>query len=593
MIEPRVYRAAFVPAVVAFMVAMFSLQDQPPGAPLDLAADVIFEGDAAAAAAEEIVRRAPDRRPGTAGNAATARFVAGELEENGFDVEVDEFTEEDRELRNVVATRTGSERERVVVLAARDADSVPDLAGSAADTAALLEIAEALEGRAPRRTVVLASVDGSAQGDAGARRFLETATDREHIAAVLVLSNVGAGTAGGPATIAWSNDSSRTSIAVERTAGDALRREFDEVRGEDGLAHQVAHLVLPIGVGAQGVLLDGGLDTVRFSGSGLLPAPAGTPIDPDRIGGLGRATLQTLFAIDAAEGLEAGPRSYLIVAGRVLPEWALALLALCLLLPALVAAVDALARARRRRQDVGRWGTWLLAGVMPFAVGLLVALVALLLGLIPDVSDAAPVPAYEPLDSEGGAALGAAAAAVVLCWILLRPVLARWGEAPSDAAAPGAGCVVALAVCLSTVAVWTVNPFAAVALVPAAHLWTLAALGGGPARPRSRLMLVAGGLLLPAAVAIYYAVQLSLGPLEAVWYLFLLVAGGQVGLPMALLGCVLLGSLASLLAILVARFRRDREVGDRPPGAPTPALRGPGGYAGPGSLGGTESALKH
>ena len=592
MIEPRVYRAAFVPAVVAFMVAMFSLQDQPPGAPLDLAADVIFQGDAATVAAEEIARRAPDRRPGTPGNAATARFVAGELEESGFEVEVDEFTEADQDLRNVVATRAGSEREQIAVLAARDADSVPDLAGSAADTAALLEIAEALEGRAPRRAVVLASVDGSTLGDAGVWRFLETTPDREHIVAAVVLSNLGAGAAGGPATIAWSNDPSRGSIAVERTAGDALRREFEQVRSEEGLAQQVAHLVLPIGVGAQGVLLDNGVDTVRFSGSGLLPAPAGTPIDPDRVGGMGRAALQTLFAIDAAEELEPGPESYLIVAGRVLPEWALALLALCLALPALVASVDAFARARRRGEGVGRWLVWLLAGVMPFAVGLLVALVALLAGLVPDVSDAAPVPAYEPLDSEGGVALGAVTAAVVLCWLFLRPTLARWGGAPSDPAAPGAGCAVALSVCLGTVAVWTVNPFAALALVPAAHLWTLAALGGGAARPASRLLLVAGGLVVPAAIVLYYAAQLSLGPLEALWYLLLLLAGGQIGLPIALLGCLLLGSLVSLVAILLARARHDREADDRPAGEAAPAVRGPGGYAGPGSLGGTESALR-
>src|ERR687891_950693 len=183
MIEPRVYRAAFLPAIAAVLVAMFSLESQPPGLPLDLAADVLFQGDSTAASAERIARQHPDRRPGTRGNAAVAELMAARFETHGFDVEVDDFTEEGDELHNVIGTRTGSGRERIVIMAARDADSVPDVAGSAADSAALLELATALEGRAPEKTIVLASVDGSTVGDAGARRFAETVADRDQIQA--------------------------------------------------------------------------------------------------------------------------------------------------------------------------------------------------------------------------------------------------------------------------------------------------------------------------------------------------------------------------------------------------------------------------
>ncbi|MBA2256022.1 MAG: hypothetical protein H0W05_02300, partial [Thermoleophilaceae bacterium] len=156
MIEPRVYRAAFMPAVLAVVLAMFSLEGQPPAVPLDLAADVLFQGDSAGDTAAQIARQQPDRRPGTPGDAAAADLVAARFTEHGFDVEVDEFEAGGEALVNVVGTRSGSARERIAVIAARDADAVPDVSGSAADTAALLELAAALEGRAPEKTIVLA-----------------------------------------------------------------------------------------------------------------------------------------------------------------------------------------------------------------------------------------------------------------------------------------------------------------------------------------------------------------------------------------------------------------------------------------------------
>ena len=101
------------------------------------------------------------------------------------------------------------------------------------------------------------------------------------------------------------------------------------------------------------------------------------------------------------------------------------------------------------------------------------------------------------------------------------------------------------------------------------------------------MAMVAGGLLLPALVAVYYLFALSVNPFAGAWYLFLLVTGHAVGLVTALLGCVLLGALAS--ALVAARARRDEE-GAPPPARP--AVYGPGAHAGPGSLGGTESALR-
>ncbi|HEV2075754.1 MAG TPA: hypothetical protein VGR10_05915, partial [Thermoleophilaceae bacterium] len=467
MIEPRIYRAAFLPGIVALVLAMFSLQTEPPPAPIDLAADVIFQGQSVARSAEEIVREHPDRRPGSPGDEAAADLVAGELEERGFEVTDDTFSAEGHDLRNVIGTRVGSERERIVILAGRDASSVPDLAGSATDTAALLELATALEGRAPEKTVVLASVDGSTLGDAGAQRFAETLEDREHVEAVLVLSDLGANSPQGPGLVTWSNDASRVSIGLERTAVGALRAEFEEATGGSGVATQLAQLAFPVGVGAQGVLLDRGIEAIRFSGSGLLPPdPEHDRIDADRVGGVGRAVLQTASAVDSSEGLEHGPASYIRFAGNVVPHWAISMLTLALILPVLVVSVDAFAHARRRREPVGSWLSWLLARIVPFAIGLLVAILFVVATLAPGLSGAAPPPSQEPLDAPAGAILGVVGAAVALAWIFLRPLLTRWGGAQGDPAAPGAACALSLVVSVITVGVWAANPYAALALLP-------------------------------------------------------------------------------------------------------------------------------
>lgn len=590
MIEPRVYRAAFLPAILAFVLAMFSLEPEPPPERIDLAADVLFEGDSVAEVAERIARRQPDRAPGSPGNAAVADLVATGLEARGFDVEVDEFSARGRDLRNVIGTRIGVERDRIVVAAARDSVAgAPDVAGSAADTATLLGLATALEGRAPQKTIVLASLDGATLGDAGARRFAETAADRELVEAVLVVSNVGAGTSAGPRLVAWSNDDSRGSIGLERTASDALLREFEEVPDDAGVPTQFAHLALPVGVGAQGVLLDAGLESISVSGSGPLPVdPLLEEVDSDRIGGVGRAVLQTVSAIDASDGLEHGPPAYLTFARSVVPGWVVSILSLALILPAAVASVDAFARARRRGEAVASWISWVVARIVPFAVGLLTGIVLVVAGLAPNVSGAAPAPAVEPVDAAAAALLGVVAGATALTWIFLRPALARWGGAPRDVAAPGSGCAVALFVAAAAVATWFVNPWAALALAPAAHLWTLVSLAPEHGRARRRAMLVVGGLLVPACIALLYMLELDLGPLEALWYLFLLVTGGQVDLLSAILGCVLLGSLAAVVEVVVARRHGE----EAPVEEQAPPVRGPGGYAGPGSLGGTESAVK-
>jgi hypothetical protein len=104
------------------------------------------------------------------------------------------------------------------------------------------------------------------------------------------------------------------------------------------------------------------------------------------------------------------------------------------------------------------------------------------------------------------------------------------------------------------------------------------------------LALVAIGLLPLALLMAFYAHQLGLGPGRVAWMAVLLVAGGHIGAPAALLWSVALGctTATAMLALTLG----SSTPGPRDDDMKEVTIRGPLSYAGPGSLGGTESALR-
>jgi hypothetical protein len=593
MIEPRLYRAAFVPAVLALVIVAFSLQNKPPPLPEDPSADVLFDGAAVADGARRLARRYPDRQAGAADDHAAADAVAAQLTEAGFQVEIDSFTVDGLQLANVIGTRPGATRQQVVLMAPRDALYMPDLGGSASDTATLLELARALEGRPARKTLVLVSVDGTTLGQAGVRRFIENAEDSDLISAVLALSNLGVAPPARPALVEWPDGARQGSIGLQRTALEALRRQIPDLPGPPGLIEQMAHLVLPVGIGAQGVLIELGFDAIRFSGSGELPPPAdaSAQLDPDRLEAFGRAVLQTASAIDVGGAMEHGPERFLTIDRKVLPGWAVSLLAFALIAPALVASIDAVARARRRREPVGPWLAWVGRSCLAFVAGLLLALLIGALEIGPYRTSDAPLPQTLPLDAGAATVLVLVAGVVAGAWLGLRPLPALERAREADSAIPGAGVATSLVLSVTAFLVWMPfvgvgNPFAALILVLPVHLWMLATLSDAPMAGRVRAALFLAGLALPAGVALYYMIRLGMDPFQGAWYALNLVGGGQVGLYPALLGCVLVGTAVSVLAIIVYQSRPPAS----DPGAPS--LLGPGGHAGPGSLGAVASGRR-
>jgi hypothetical protein len=585
VIEPRIYRAAFLPALLAAIVAMFSLESQPRALPQAAPADVLFEGTSAANTVRGIVERTPDRRAGTPGDAAVAKRVANAFRRFGLTTTIDRFSDDGDELVNVVGRRPGLSRRQVVVVVSRDALSVPDATGTAADTAALIEFGRVLEGRATKKTIVLASVDGAGRGDAGARRLARTLAEPGPVDAVLVLSNLGARRPRGPLIVGWSSSDQRAGIGLRRTAANALRNEVGDDGGGFGSPFtQLGRLAFPVGIGGQAVLIDDGLDAIRLSASGELAPPedqrALGDLDAERYEEIGRAALRLVFTLDEQpRKADHGPPSYVTLGDRVAPRLPLSLLALALILPALIASIDALARARRRGAAVLPWLPWVVAGIVPFAAGLALAEFLVLVGLA-DNAPASPLdPSVYEADGAAISALIAVAVTIGLVWLITRSSLGRGDRARPDPAEPGAGVVVALALSGLAIAAWAINPFTGVAFVLPLHMWMLAALADAPAR--TRVWLVLTGLLPAVLIVFTYAQHLRMGPLDGAWYLFLLVTGHHVGLASALLGCVALGLLASVIAIVVAHLRRSGPRERRGRGRAAPEKRPALGPAGP------------
>jgi hypothetical protein len=157
-----------------------------------------------------------------------------------------------------------------------------------------------------------------------------------------------------------------------------------------------------------------------------------------------------------------------------------------------------------------------------------------------------------------------------------------------EGALPNAGgsAAVLLVLCICSLAIWVSNPFAAALLVPALHIWLWAVAPELRLRPAVLAALLLAGLAPPALTVVYYAVTLGLDPLHAVWNGVLLLGGGTVGPLTALEWSAVLGCAvsATLIAIRSARAPRPEDL--------PVTIRGPVSYAGPGSLGGTESALR-
>jgi Peptidase family M28 len=592
VLNPRIYRTGLIAVAMAVIVFAFSLGHEQGPLVTTLVPDAFNpsgQGNPAYTDMISLASKYPARSPGSKSDNRLADYIATQLGADRFVVSRQRFkartAQGPRTLENVIGVLAGGSSGEIVVVAHRDSlqsPSVADLSG----TAVLLQLASVLSGETVNRSIVLASVSGSA-GGAGATELARNLPGP--VDAVIALGDLASRSVREPTIVPWSNSELASPSMLRSTVAAALSLQAQLGPGQTSLGGQFMHLAFPLAPSEQAPFIARGEPAVLLSLAGDRTPAADEPVSADRINALGRVILQTIMALDRGSQVPS-PATYLLYSGSVIPSWAVSLLVLALILPVLGATIDGLARARRRGHWVLRWIVWVLASALPFVLATLAVLAAGLLGLI---GDATPLPVVGgvPMHGIGVAILILAGCLVVAGFVAMRPWIVSFAglaprETPQDVAGEGATAALMAVLCAVTLVVWVANPFAAVLLVPALHLWMWAvAPEVRPARSVMALLALAG-IAAPAAAVVYSAASLGVGPIGLVWSFTALLAGGAISPLAALELSVVVGCAVSFAVIAVAKARQPRTT-------PIPVtVRGPITYAGPGSLGGTGSALR-
>jgi hypothetical protein len=581
MLELRLYRFGLLLALAAAVVLMFSVVSRPEPLRSDVAADA-FDDSSAAGLARRLVELAPHRQPGSGGDLAAASFVEKRFSAiQGGSVSVQRFNGsfdgDDVGMRNVSLLLPGLSDRSIVVVAPRDCgNDGPCAASSGAATAALLELASTFDGAPHQKTLLFVSTDGSTAGAAGAKVLGDQLAD-EPPEAVVVLSQPGSRLQRHPFVVPWSTGPQSTSIQLIETARAAVSSELDsgdplELRPFSSLFR----LAVPSGLLEQGVLIDRGSDAIGLSAPGDRPLPASEDglgsLSIATLGAFGRSALTVVFALDRLpEPLVHGPDAYMPLAGKLIPGWALALLAIALLVPIGLVSVDGLARASRAREPVLPTLLWTLGRALPWLAVLVLAQLLSAVGLI-----ARPSFPFDPHSHPFG--IGPAFALLALLAAFVGAIVVTRTMRPPGGAEESIAPSIGLLIFVSLVAVWLINPFLALILVPTAHLWLAAALPELRRQPVLVAVPLLLGLLLPLVAVVYLASALGVG-WGVLWQLVLVFTGGQIGIVQATAVSLLGGCLIAIADLAVTRRAPPpaRHLGPRPGGR----HRGPGALGGP------------
>jgi hypothetical protein len=594
VVDPRIYRGFLVLVAFAVIVFGFSLTGEPHGLGTTIAPGQFFANVGSTSAT--LAQSYPDRPPGSAADQALAADVAGRLRSvGGFGVQTQLFsaqtTSGERQLENVVATRPGLGSGTIVVVSARDgsaATAKADLSG----TAVLLDLAHALSGETLSRSVTLVSTSGRI-GTAGATRLAASLTGQS-VDGVIVLGDLASGAARDPVVVPWSDTDLLAPPLLTKTLTGYVGSETGISSGSGGLAGQVARLAFPFATTGQAPFAANGIPAVLLSLAGDRPVAGRETLGPgSRTVSLGDAVLQTVNSLDHGRAV-GSPSAYLVISGQEVPMWAVQLLVLALILPVAAATLDAAARTRRRGHTLARWLGWVLSGAMPFLVGLAALLIARAAGILSFTPPGAAAGIGVKMTGGDLAVLLVVLALVVASFVFLRPICLRMlaqqlragMRPPESPAADAAAVALSVVLCVLALVVWVLNPFAALLLVPALHTWLWLAQPGARAHRWSMALLLVIGVVPLALLLFYYANAYGLSPAALVWSVALL-PGGAMSIVTALCWSLALGCVAGAVIIGLRAVRATATAVDQ-----LVTVRGPTSYAGPGSLGGTESALR-
>jgi hypothetical protein len=184
---------------------------------------------------------------------------------------------------------------------------------------------------------------------------------------------------------------------------------------------------------------------------------------------------------------------------------------------------------------------WSLPRALPFIGALIVVLISSLVGLMPS-----PDFPFDPQIE----ALGAGGTITVILAVLFYCVIAfflRPLRPPPSRAVVTAAPAALLIACVAALGTWLVNPYLGLLVSLGLQVWLVAAARLAPGR------LPAAGLVLAGLLPLVLLAADLAGRFDAgfgIWQdLVLMLADGQIGWGLALLGCLLAGSGVAIVAV--------------------------------------------
>lgn len=587
VLDLRLYRLTLLPFAALLIVAAFSLHARP-GTPATAPPAQTFDATTAASTMAALAASYPDRSPGSAGDDALAAELARPgaeytLADPGVSVRVVsssvETTAGALTVRTVLASRSGAAGGAGIALIADRGGSAPGVA-ALAPTATLLQLASIYRDLLPQRPLTLVSTSGGASAMGAVAALLAPDTE-----AAIVIGDVTDASGRGPYVVPWSASGALAPIQLRRTVEAAVAFALSRSVGDPALTEQMARIALPLTPGAQGLLDGAGVPTVLVSADGESAPPAAGRPDTGLMGEFGQALLGVTTALDGFSTLPTAPTRDLAFGTQMLSGWAVRAVIGALLLSLIGCTLDVLARARRRRIAVARWSGWTLSFAAPFLLAGLFAAFLGASGLLPATPAAAVTPAQLRVSGEGAAALVSIGLLFVLVWVLRAAALARAGrrEAPDPVGAVAALLIVTT---VTGTLLWLENPYTATLLILPAHLWLVVLTRERERSPAPGALCLLISLAPLVAVLALICSVLHVEPFALLWTTVLLIAGGGISATGLVLASLTAGSFVAAAALLLRRAA----VG--PDQRLEVTVRGPLSYAGPGSLGGTESSLR-
>src|SRR5436305_10843071 len=120
MLDPRVYRSAFVPAAFALILAAFSLQEPPTDSGSNLAPDAFVGArafDGPGTGLRPLATAFPRRRPGSAGDDGVASRMVGAFRTAGLETIIRRFSGRTaigkRRMQDIIGVRAGVSNRRI------------------------------------------------------------------------------------------------------------------------------------------------------------------------------------------------------------------------------------------------------------------------------------------------------------------------------------------------------------------------------------------------------------------------------------------------------------------------------------------------